>query len=171
MAIFNGGFPATYQPMYQPVQYQPVQYQMQQAQQQTQQTQPVQNSIIWVSGEAGAKSYLVAPNNSVVLFDSEAQSIYIKSADASGMPSMKVLDYTIRDTAPQRPVNAAINPSVVPTVEYADKAEQDALRAEITAYKGEMEALRADLESFRGDLYGIAGKKNVTRKKEAMEDE
>lgn len=171
MALFNGGFPATYQPVYQPVQYQPVQYQMQQAQQQAQQAPTVSNGIIWVSGEAGAKAYLVAPNNTVQLWDSEQQTIYLKSADASGMPSMKVLDYTIRDTAPQRPVNAAISPSAAPAVEYAEKADQDALRAEITAYKGEMEALRADLESFRGDLYGIAGKKNATRKKEAVEDE
>lgn len=62
------------------------------------QTQQVQNTnIIWVSGEAGAKSYLVAPNTTVQLWDSEAQVIYLKSADASGMPSMKIIDYTIRD--------------------------------------------------------------------------
>lgn len=60
-----------------------------------------QNSIIWVQGEAGAKSYLVAPNSTVQLWDSEAQVIYLKSADASGMPSIKTLDYTIRDIAGQ----------------------------------------------------------------------
>ena len=42
--------------------------------------------IIWVSGEAGAKAYLVAPNNTVQLWDSESQTIYLKSADACGMP-------------------------------------------------------------------------------------
>ena len=80
MAYYNG-FPATYQPYYQPAQ------------------QPQQNGIIWVSGEAGAKAYMVAPNNTVQLWDSESQTIYLKSADASGMPSYKVLDYTIRETA------------------------------------------------------------------------
>lgn len=55
------------------------------------------NPIIWVQGEAGAKSYLVSPNTSVPLWDSEQNTIYIKSADASGMPSMKILDYTIRE--------------------------------------------------------------------------
>lgn len=58
--------------------------------------QPQNNGIIWVQGEAGAKSYLVAPNNTVQLWDSESRTIYLKSADASGMPSMKILDYTIR---------------------------------------------------------------------------
>ena len=63
-----------------------------------QQPQQQQNtSPIWVQGEAGAKSFLIAPNSTVALWDSEAQVIYLKSADASGMPSMKVLDYTIRD--------------------------------------------------------------------------
>lgn len=163
MAMFNGGFPATYQPVqYQPVQYQPVQYQQQPQQQQ--QAPPMSSNMIWVSGEAGAKAYLVAPNTTVQLWDSESQRIFLKSADASGMPSMKVLDYTIRDTAPQKPVNAAINPAAAPAVEYAGKAEQDAIRAEI-------EAMRADLEAFRGDLYGIAGKKPATRKKEAAADE
>ena len=37
------------------------------------QVQPAQQSsqIIWVSGEAGAKSYLVAPGNTVMLLDAE----------------------------------------------------------------------------------------------------
>lgn len=65
-------------------------------------TQPVQNravnGIIWVSGEAGARGYPVAPNQTVQLWDSEAQCIYLKSADASGMPTIKTLDYTIRET-------------------------------------------------------------------------
>ena len=90
MALFNNGFPASY-PYYQPIQ-QPIQ----------QPVQPQQNGMIWVQGEAGAKSYLVAPNTTAQLWDSEAQVIYIKSADASGMPSIKVLDYTIRDA--QKPI-------------------------------------------------------------------
>lgn len=60
------------------------------------------NGIIWVQGESGAKSYLVAPNCTVQLWDSESQTIYIKSADASGMPSIKILDYTIRDDQRQK---------------------------------------------------------------------
>lgn len=91
MAYYNS-FPATYQPIYQAPQYQaPV------AQQQA--PQPANSSIIWVQGEAGAKSYLVAPNTTVQLWDSEDKVIYLKSADASGMPSMKILDYTIRGDA------------------------------------------------------------------------
>lgn len=89
---YNNGFPIGYQPINS--------YQMQQqTQPQFTQAQPNNNGIIWVQGESGAKSYLVAPNNSVVLWDSESQTIYVKSADASGIPNIKVLDYKIRDNS------------------------------------------------------------------------
>ena len=64
------------------------------------QNQSVNQSIIWVSGEAGAKSYLVAPNSTVTLWDSESKTIYVKSADANGMPSMKVFEYEERVKEP-----------------------------------------------------------------------
>lgn len=62
-----------------------------------------QSGILWVQGEAGAKSYLVAPGNSVLLMDSEKQRFYLKTADAAGMPSMKVYEYTevTGENAPQ----------------------------------------------------------------------
>lgn len=62
------------------------------------------NDIIWVQGEAGAKAYLVAPNNTVTLWDSERPTIYIKTADISGVPSMRILDFTERtQNAPKTP--------------------------------------------------------------------
>ena len=69
------------------------------------QNQPTNtNDIIWVQGEAGAKAYLVAPNNTVTLWDSESSTIYVKSADMNGVPSMRVLDFTERTTnAPKSP--------------------------------------------------------------------
>ena len=63
---------------------------------QVQQQAPAQqsNGLIWIQGEAAAKSYLVAPGNTVLLMDSEAQKFYIKSADASGMPQpLRVFEY------------------------------------------------------------------------------
>lgn len=88
--------------------------------------QPQPTGPIWVQGEAGAKSYLVAPNNTVTLWDSEAQVIYLKSADPSGMPTMKILDYTIRDAyTPQR------TPLTDAAEEYATKGEMEAIRAEL----------------------------------------
>lgn len=127
---FNSGFPMTYQ------QYYP--------QYQTPAQQPQNSGIIWVQGEAGAKSYLVAPNSTVQLWDSESQTIYLKSADASGMPTMKVLDYTIRDQA-KNPVS---NPVFVRPEElsgYATKSEIAAITGEITALKQQIQKLAPEV--------------------------
>ena len=89
----------------------------------------VQSSLIWVQVINAAKSYPVAPNTSVPLFDSEANVVYIKSADASGMPSIKVLDYNVRDNTPKA---AEIQPQAdfVTHTELADmQKEIDALKA------------------------------------------
>lgn len=106
MAYFNG-YPATYQPMMQAPQLQA-------------QPQNQQGGLIWVQGEAAAKSYMVAPGNTVQLWDSEEKVIYLKSADPSGMPSMKILDYTIRgeEAAKDAP-------------EYVTKADFDALAEKV----------------------------------------
>lgn len=90
-----------------------------------------QPSLIWVQGEAGAKSYMVAPNQTVVLWDSEAEVIYLKSADASGMPSIKILDYTIRDNGPKTAEIPAVNG-------FATKDEVFALQKEVNALKAKL---------------------------------
>lgn len=54
-----------------------------------QQPQQNNNGILWVSGEVGAKSYLVAPGTSVLLMDSESEKFYIKSTDVSGITSYR----------------------------------------------------------------------------------
>lgn len=82
-----------------------------------------QNSIIWVQGEAGAKGYLVAAGSTVALWDSESPTIYIKTVDASGMPSIRVFDYVER--APQ-PKTSANN-------DYVTKAEFTALVEKVNA--------------------------------------
>lgn len=86
----NGNY-SPYLPQYTP----PFQDQLGQlrTQQFQQQMQPTGSQIIWVQGEAGAKSWLIAPGSSVLLMDSEAQRFYIKSADPAGMPSLKVYEY------------------------------------------------------------------------------
>ena len=117
---FNGFYSVPYQTYTQP----PYQPQMPQNQANT--------GILWVQGESGAKSYLTAPNTTVVLFDSESQVIYLKSADAAGLPSMRVLDYTIRDQKPQNGVFAPQGDS------YATKSEMDAIRAEIAQIQAQL---------------------------------
>ena len=102
---------AYYAPFYRPTYYDTVQQNpMGQFNQQFQPpTTPTTNQpmaqqgnsgLIWVQGEAGAKSYIVAPGNTVMLMDSEGERFYLKSADASGMPMpLRIFDYKERTNA------------------------------------------------------------------------
>lgn len=67
-----------------------------------QQVAPTPSSaFVWVQGEAGAKSYPVAPGNRVALFDSENPVVYIKSVDYSGKPAeMEIFDLVKREPKP-----------------------------------------------------------------------
>jgi len=96
------------------------------------------SNLTWVQGEAGAKSYLVAPNSTATLWDSEAQTIYLKSADASGMPSMKILDYTIRDNGANVPNRPLVEKEPSNSTEYVLKSDFDALRVELEGLKEEL---------------------------------
>lgn len=93
-------------------------------------TQPVNqpgSGIIWCQGEEGAKGYLVAPGNSVLLMDSENATFYIKSTDASGMPQpLRIFDYTER-TAQRTPSQS----TSAPMEEYVTRKEFDALAARL----------------------------------------
>ena len=87
------------------------------------------SSLIWIQGEQAAKSYLVAPNTTVLLMDSESQRFYLKSSDASGMPlPLRVFEYTETTQNAQKPVS---EPAVMDLSSYATKAEFDAFRDEI----------------------------------------
>lgn len=67
---------------------------------------PTNSGIVWVQGEAGAKSYLVGAGQSVLLMDSEGSCFYIKSTDQSGMPMpLRTFDYKERSqSSAQSPV-------------------------------------------------------------------
>lgn len=124
-------FPVGYQPYYQYAQNM---------------NQPQQSSsqLIWVQGEAGAKSYLLSPGNTVALWDSEAQTIYLKSADASGMPSMRVLDYTIREDAHRTPNLGSQSDFATKDDVVSIQKQIDEIRANLRKGAGHESSLSAD---------------------------
>lgn len=94
-----------------------------------QQQVPVQQNnsgLIWIQGEQAAKSYLVAPNTTVLLMDSEASRFYLKSCDASGMPMLRVFEYKETTQATK-----AAEPQAMDLSAFVTKAEMDAFRDEI----------------------------------------
>lgn len=137
--------PYPYYPQYQPGYYPaPIPDQLAQLRQnqfqpmqQPQQFQPQQNppapSIVWVQSEQDALNFLVAPNSAVTLWDSNSPVVYLKQADASGKPSMKIYDLVERNSRP-------VQTPVAPAVEYATKDELAALAARLDALTAIKEA-------------------------------
>lgn len=145
---------AYYAPFYRPTYYDPVQQNpMVQLNQQYQQpmAQPMQNAqmpmqgqptndFLWVLNENEATSYPVAPNNTVTLWDKNLPTIYIKSVNAQGVPSMRVLDFVERtSTNPTPPVGTAFNS----TNNFVTIDSFNALKGDVEALRGKLDELNA----------------------------
>ena len=132
---YGYGYP-TYLPQqgYGAQQYAPQMGGMQQPQQMQPQQQTTQGAPLWVQGEAGAKSFLVAPGQSLLLMDSEAEVFYIKATDASGVPMpLRIFDYKER-TGTARPAQAAQTPG-----DYVTRAEYAALENKLAEVMARLE--------------------------------
>lgn len=142
MALYNNGYPVTYQ------QYVPQYQYAQQIQQPQPQPQQDNNGIIWISGIEGAKSYLVQPGRSVMLMDAENSVFYIKSSDASGMPlPLRIFDYTERTQQAQQHSPISEQPAPQPEIDlsgYITREEFEKRIAELTAPKKTATSQRKD---------------------------
>ena len=98
---YNSYFPAGYQPVY-PQSY-PQNYPQAAPQ------APQQSGVIWVQGIEGAKAHPVSAGQSALLMDSEGDCFYLKTADQSGMPTMRVFDYKECLNTPPEPKNADLS--------------------------------------------------------------
>ena len=125
MNQFNQQYP---QQMVQPMQNAPM----------PMQNQPT-NAFLWVLNENEATSYPVAPNNTVTLWDKNLPTVYIKSVNAQGVPTMRVLDFVERTaTSPTTPAGTAFNlPNNFVTLDS------------FNALKGDVEALRGKLDELK----------------------
>ena len=88
-----------------------------------------QGGVQWVSGEQEARNWMIAPNAAVALWDSTAPTVYLKQADASGRPTLKIYDL----------VERAETPSTAPQekgVEFVTRKEFDALAVLVGEIKG-----------------------------------
>ena len=108
--------------------------QMQQPQMQSQIPQALQNPVAqsgvqWVSGEQEARNWMIAPNAAVALWDSSAPTVYLKQADASVKPTLKVYDLVER-------LASAPDAQKAPAAEYVTRKEFDALAALVSEMKG-----------------------------------
>lgn len=103
------------------------------------QVQSTNDMMIWVLNENEATSYPVAPNNSVVLWDKSNPTIYVKSVNGQGVPSMRVLDFTERvANAPKTPVEHICKCGD----KFATIEQFDGLQAKISEIQGIIEDMQ-----------------------------
>ncbi len=145
---------AYYAPFYRPTYYDPVQQNpMGQFNQQFQppMAQPMQNAqmpmqgqptndFLWVLNENEATSYPVAPNNTVTLWDKNLPTIYIKSVNAHGVPSMRILDFTERSAAAPKTPSA---PSFNSTNNFVTIDSFNTLKCDVEALRCKLDELSA----------------------------
>ena len=147
MGYYNPSIPQDNPNMQSGQQFQqmPVQQPQQMMQTPVQQMPMVQptptNDMLWVLNETEATSYPVAPNNSVTLWDKNKDTVYIKSVNMQGVPSMRILDYTERtsDNAPKTPEKHVCQCGS--KFVSIDKFQE--FLSEFEALKGELEELKA----------------------------
>ena len=115
---------------------------------QMQPAQPqVNQGLLWVSGEIGAKSYLVAPNSTVLLMDSDAQRFYLKSADNAGMPSLRIFEYREVTNLPQN-VPQALNTDLKELDgKYVTREEYEGLKRQYESIMERLNSMVSDNES------------------------
>jgi hypothetical protein len=135
-------------PMQQPIMQQPIQ-------QMPTMAQPTPtNDLLFVLNETEATAYPVAPNNSVTLWDKNKDTVYIKSVNMQGVPSMRILDYTERtaDNAPKTPEK------------HVCQCGKDFVRVEV------FERLQSDFEALRSELEELKAKPKTKTAKKAVEE-
>lgn len=88
-----------------------------------------QGGVQWVSGEQEARNWMIAPNAAVALWDSTAPTVYLKQADASGRPTLKIYDLVERAETPRTAPQEK-------SVEFVTRKEFDALAELVGEIKG-----------------------------------
>lgn len=133
---WNNYFPATYnQNPYQGYSMgQPNNYIQQPGNNQT------NTNMQWVQGIEGAKAYQQPPNTITPLWDSDAQTVYLKSTDASGRPSIEPIDYVYRN---RQNDNMSSKAEVVDVKShdmstYATKDDMNVIMEELAALRKEL---------------------------------
>ena len=141
------------QPYQQPIQTNPTPMPMQ-----AQQT----NDMIWVLNENEATSYPVAPNNSVVLWDKNNPTIYVKSVNAQGMPSMRILDFT------ERNINTSNSQENAPKTHECTCGDKYATKEQINDLRGKIDDLTAKYEELSHPIFEKP--KTTTKKSKESEE-
>lgn len=104
----------------------------------------VNQGLLWVSGEIGAKSYLVAPNSTVLLMDSDAERFYLKSADNAGMPNLRIFEYKEVTNMPQNAPQAPNFDENILNDKFVTRGEYEDLKSQYKSLLERLDSIYAD---------------------------
>lgn len=159
MGYYNPSIPQENPNMQNGQQFQQQQMPMQTPIQQMNMVQPTPtNDMLFVLNETEATAYPVAPNNSVTLWDKNKDTVYIKSVNMQGVPSMRILDYVERTSD-----NALKTP-------HKHDCQCGNKFVSIDAFM----ALQSDLEALRSELEELKAKpkaKNIKKSVDEVEND
>lgn len=126
-----------------------------------------QNGIIWISSLQEAQMFPIAPNAAVALWQKDGKTIYLKSADATGRPALKIYDLVERteDIADSIPGKDGDSPA------YAKEEDLGKLAGVVQTMNDIISNLKSDIDIMRGDLYGAVGKRKTLKKPESEMEE
>lgn len=139
-------------PVQQPIQQMPIQTPTQFVQ-----AQPT-NDMLFVLNENEASAYPVAPNNSVVLWDKNNKTFYIKTANAQGIPSMQIYDFKERTETHEKRTET----------HECTCGDKFATKEQINALEGKIDDLTAKYEEL---AHPVVEKPKTTSKKTKESEE
>lgn len=116
------------------------------------------NDMLFVLNENEASAYPVAPNNSVVLWDKNNKTFYIKTANAQGIPSMQIYDFAER----------AVEGSASSEKHVCKCGDKFATKEQINALQDKIEGLETRLEEITNPIFDKA-KATAKKAKESEE--
>lgn len=99
-------------------------------------TLPLNNQIIFVQGETGAKAYQIPNNTTVLLMSSENNEFFIKTTDSSGFPTIRKFTFQEHPTQEQQPKQCSCNcqnnsTAPLPLKDYVTQEEFNNFKKEI----------------------------------------
>lgn len=104
------------------------------------------NDMLWVLNENEATSYPVAPGNSVILWDKNQDTVYVKSVNMQGVPSIRILDYTERIEQPTERENTPKSHECKCADKFVPMATYNALVEQIDVLRAKVEAMALQLK-------------------------
>ena len=106
------------------------------------------NDMIFVLGQNEAESYPVAPNATVTMWDKNQKTFYIKTANAQGVPSMQIYDFT------ERPQNAP----QMPTEHVCKCGDKFILKEDFEALQSEFEGITTKISDIEDKIKSLTPK-------------